>query len=563
MADYPWYKSYPAGIPHEINPDAYPNIPAILDEAAQKFPDRTGYANMGAGLTYREAAALSRDFAAYLQTLPDMKPGDRVAVMMPNLLQYIVAVFGILRAGLIVVNVNPLYTPREVAHTLKDSGAKAIVIIENFAKTLEQALPGTSCRHVVTTGVGDLFPFPKRQIVNFVVRRVKKLVPAYSLPGAVPMRDALARGRAAGFKPVDVKNEDIAFLQYTGGTTGVAKGAELTHRNVIANIEQIGAWISSTFKDGEEVVLTALPLYHIFSLTATLVFTSWSATMVLITNPRDIDGLAKECVKWDFSVIIGVNTLFAALLRSPRFCSHHFSRLKMTCGGGSQVQRVVAEAWKKQTGSNILEAYGLTECSPAVCGNIPNAPWDGSVGAPIPSTAVSIRGDGFRDLGVCPEGADPEPYTGEICVKGPQVMRGYWMKPEETANVLRDGWLRTGDVGHMDHRGVITITDRKKDMILVSGFNVYPNEVENVIAGMPGVLEVGVVGVPSAKSGETVKAVIVRKDPSLTVEDVKKYCRTQLTGYKMPHVIVFAKELPKTAVGKILRRELKEIETED
>lgn len=559
MADYPWYSSYPAGIAHDIDPDAYPNIPAILDEAARRFPGRTGYSNMGTGLTYQEAAELSKDLAAYLQRLPDMKPGDRIAIMMPNLLQYVISVFAVLRAGFIVVNVNPLYTAREVEHTLKDSGAKAIIIIENFAKTLERAIPGTACRHIVTTAVGDLLPFPKRQLVNFIVRRVKKLVPSYSLQNAVSLREAISQGRAAGFQPVNVKREDIAFLQYTGGTTGIAKGAELTHRNVIANIEQIGAWISSTFKQGEEVVLTALPLYHIFSLTATLVFTSWAATMVLITDPRDIDGLAKECIKWDFSVIIGVNTLFAALLRNARFCSHRFTRLKMTCGGGSQVQRIVADAWKKQTGSNILEAYGLTECSPAVCGNIPNAPWDGSVGTPIPSTIVSIRGDGFRDLGFCPEGGDPELYTGEICVKGPQVMRGYWNKPEETANVLREGWLRTGDVGHMDARGVITITDRKKDMILVSGFNVYPNEIENVIASMPGVLEVGVVGVPSAKSGERVKAVIVKKDPALTVEDVKAYCRTQLTGYKMPHEIVFADSLPKTAVGKILRRELKDI----
>lgn len=559
MSDFPWFTTYPEGVPHEINPDIYPSIPAILDEAARKFPDRIGYTNMGVGISYREMVALSKDFAAYLQSRPDLKPGDRVALMMPNLLQYVVAVFGILRAGLIVVNVNPLYTAREVNHTLRDSGAKAIVIIENFAKTLEKALPGTACKEIVTTSVGDLFPFPKRQIVNFVVRTVKKMVPAYSLPQAVGFRDALEAGKRASFKPVEIRNTDIAFLQYTGGTTGVAKGAELTHRNLVANITQISAWISATFKEGEEVVMTALPLYHIFSLAATLVFTHWCSTMVLITNPRDIDGLAKECVKWDFSVIIGVNTLFAALLRNDRFKSHHFSRLKMTAGGGSQVQRVVAESWKEHTGCNILEAYGLTECSPAVCGNIPLAPWDGSVGAPLPSTEVTIRGEGFRDLGTVPEGEDPMPYTGEICVRGPQVMRGYWNKPEETANVMRDGWLRTGDVGHMTSKGIITITDRKKDMILVSGFNVYPNEVENVIASMPGVLEVGVVGVPSAKSGETVKAVIVRKDPNLTADDVKKYCRTQLTGYKMPHVIVFTDSLPKTTVGKILRRELKDI----
>lgn len=557
--NFPWFASYPSNVPHEINPDRYESIPAILDEVAGKFPDRVAYANMGVGLTYRRTVELSKDFAAYLQGLEGLKPGDRVAIMMPNLLQYVVAVFACLRAGLIVVNINPLYTSREVHGTLVDSGAKAIIIIENFAKTLQNAINGTECRHIVTTAVGDLFPFVKRTLVNFVIRKVKKMVPPYSLPGAVTFNDALASGRSRGMTPHAIKNTDTAFLQYTGGTTGVSKGAVLTHRNLIANMGQIGAWISSTFKEGEEVAMTALPLYHIFSLTATLVFTSFGATMVLITNPRDIEGLAKECIKWDFSIVVGVNTLFAALLNNKTFCSHKFTRLKMTAGGGSQVQRTVAEKWKAQTGSNILEAYGLTECSPGVCGNIPNAPWDGSVGVPIPSTEVSIRGEGFRDLGVCPDGGNIEDYTGEICVRGPQAMQGYWKKPEETAAILRDGWLRTGDVGHMDARGVITITDRKKDMILVSGFNVYPNEVENVIASMPGVLEVGVVGVPSAKSGETVKAVIVKKDPTLTADDVKKYCRTQLTGYKMPREIIFVDALPKTAVGKILRRELKDI----
>ena len=557
--NFPWFASYPSDVPHEINPDCFDSIPAVLDSVANEFPDRVAYSNMGVGLTYRRTVELSKDFAAYLQGLEGLKPGDRVAIMMPNLLQYVVAVFACLRAGFIVVNINPLYTSREVRSTLTDSGAKAIVIIENFAKTLQNAVGGTECRHIVVTGVGDLFPFVKRTLVNFVVRKVKKMVPAYSLPGAISFNDALARGRARGMTPHAIRNTDTAFLQYTGGTTGVSKGAILTHRNLIANMQQVGGWISSTFKRGEEVAMTALPLYHIFSLTATMVFTSFGATMVLITNPRDIEGLAKECIKWDFSIIIGVNTLFTAMLNNKTFCSHKFTRLKMTAGGGSQVQRTVAEKWKAQTGSNILEAYGLTECSPGVCGNIPNAPWDGSVGVPIPSTEVTIRGEGFRDLGVCPDGAQIEDYTGEICVRGPQVMSGYWKKPEETAAILRDGWLRTGDVGHMDARGVITITDRKKDMILVSGFNVYPNEVENVIASMPGVLEVGVVGVPSAKSGETVKAVIVKKDPTLTADDVKKYCRTQLTGYKMPREIIFVDALPKTAVGKILRRELKDI----
>lgn len=559
MSDFPWFASYPEGVPHEIDPDAFPNIPAVLEASAKKFPDHVGYTNLGADVTYAQMNDYAEAFAGYLQSLPDLKPGDRVALMMPNLLQYVAAVFGILKAGFVVVNINPLYTPREVNHTLRDSGAKAIVIIENFARTLEKALAGTNCRHFITTGAGDMLPFPKRAIVNFVIRRVKKMVPDYNLPGAVVWRDAIARGRSAGFKPVEVTSDRLAFLQYTGGTTGVAKGAELTHRNVLANIQQVSAWISSSFEEGREVVLTALPLYHIFSLTATMVFTKWAATMLLITNPRDIGKLIEESVRREVSVVIGVNTLFAAMLRNPAFTPGCLKRLKFTCGGGAQVQRVVAEDWLKKTNVPILEAYGLTECSPAVCGNIPGAPWDGSVGVPVSSTEVSIRGEGFRDLGVCPEGEDPAPYTGEICVRGPQVMRGYWNKPEETAAVIRDGWLRTGDVGHMDHRGVISITDRKKDMILVSGFNVYPNEVENVIAAMPGVLEVGVVGVNSPKSGECVKAVIVKKDPALTADDVKQWCRTQLTRYKVPHQIVFVDSLPKTAVGKILRRELKDL----
>jgi long-chain acyl-CoA synthetase len=556
---FPWYKSYPAGVPHEINPDRYPSIPAVLDDIAARYPDKVGYTNMDCGLTYSRTAALTKELAAYLQSL-GLKPGDRVAIMMPNLLQYVIAMYACLRAGYIVVNINPLYTSREVNGTLRDSEAKAIIIIENFAKTLQNALPDTKCEHIITTAVGDLFPFFKRTLVNFVVRKVKKMVPEYSLPNAVGFNEALEIGRRHGFTAHEIHNTDIAFLQYTGGTTGVAKGAILTHRNLLANLQQVGYWLASACKEGEEVALTALPLYHIFSLTATLSFTQFAANMVLITNPRDIDGLAKECAKWDFSIIVGVNTLFAAMLNNKIFCAHKFTRLKVTAGGGSQVQRTIAERWKQQTGCNILEAYGLTECSPGVCGNIPEAPWDGSVGVPIPSTEVSIRGEGFRDLGCCPSPDKIPEYTGEICVRGPQVMQGYWNKPEETAAVLRDGWLRTGDVGHMDMNGSITITDRKKDMILVSGFNVYPNEVENVIASMPGVLEVGVVGVPSAKSGETVKAVIVRKDPALTADDVKKYCRTQLTGYKMPREIIFVDSLPKTAVGKILRRELKDIQ---
>ncbi|MFU0841867.1 MAG: Long-chain-fatty-acid--CoA ligase [Burkholderia sp.] len=555
---YPWFSSYPEGVPHEIDPDRFESIPAVLDSVAARFPDRPAYVSMGSAITYQEAADLSCDLAAYLQSLKGLEPGDRVAVMMPNLLQYVVSIFAILRAGFIVVNVNPLYTSREVHGILTDSGAKAAIVVENFAKTLQNALPGTACTNIVVTGAGDLFGWPKRTLASLWIR-LRGYVPPYTLPGAVKFRDALAKGRAVGMQPHSIKRTDIAFLQYTGGTTGVPKGAVLTHRNLLANLQQVGVWISSTFKDGEEVALTALPLYHIFSLTATLAFTQIGATMVLIADPRKINDLALQCAKYDFSIIVGVNTLFAALLNNPIFCRHKFKRLKMTAAGGAQVQSAVAERWKKQTGSSILEAYGLTECSPGVCGNIPNAPWDGSVGTPLPSTVVSIRGEDFRDLGFCPEGADPADYTGEICVRGPQVMIGYWNRPEETAQVFCDGWLRTGDMGHLSAKGVLSITDRKKDMILVSGFNVYPNEVEDVIASMPGVLEVGVVGVPSEKSGETVKAVIVRKDPELTVQDVKAFCRTQLTGYKRPKIIVFADSLPKSPVGKILRRELKSI----
>lgn len=561
MTDFPWLAKYPEGVPAQIDPDRIANIPALLDQVVQKHPSAPIFTNMGVTLTASETQAMTKDFAAYLQSLPGMKKGDRVAIMMPNLLQYPIAMFAILRAGFIIVNVNPLYTARELEHQLKDSGAKAIIIIENFAKTLERVIDRTEVKHVITTQVGDLFPCVKRLLVNTVVKHVKKMVPEWNLPGAVDYRTALSRGHQVGFKPVEISNEDVALLQYTGGTTGVAKGAMLTHRNVLANVEQTGTWISVTFKECEEVAMCALPLYHIFAFTATLSFLNWGSRSVLITNPRDMKGLVKECERWNFSVYTGVNTLYNALLNNPDFCKLNFSGLKMAVAGGTQVQKVVAERWKEVTGHGILEAYGLTEASPGICGILPEAPWDGSVGYPIPSTEVSIRGEGFKDLGLCPSD-DPETiaaYTGEICAKGPQVMKGYWNRPEETAATFRDGWLRTGDVGYMDINGKITITDRKKDMILVSGFNVYPNEVESVIASMPGVLECGVVGVPHERSGETVKAVIVLKDPSITKDDVVKYCRTQLTGYKIPRQIVFVDSLPKTAVGKILRRELKDI----
>ena len=559
MTSFPWLAKYQKGVPETINPDIYPNIPAILDRLVERRASCPCFTNMGTTLTAGQTKSLSEDLAGYLQSLPGMKKGDRVAIMMPNLLQYPVSLFGILKAGFIVVNVNPLYTARELEHQLKDAGAKAIIIIENFAKTLERVIDKTPVEYVITTAVGDLFPAPKRLLINTAIKYVKKMVPPYRLPKAVSFREALAKGHARGFQPVELNNRDVALLQYTGGTTGVSKGAMLSHRNVLANVEQTGRWISVTFKEYEEVALCALPLYHIFSFTATLCFLNWGARSVLITNPRDIKGLVKECQKARFSIYTGVNTLYNALLNVPEFKNVDFSRLKMSVAGGTQIQKVVAERWKQTTGGGILEAYGLTETSPGVCGNLPDAPWDGSVGYTLPSTEVSIRGDGFRDLGQCDDPAKIPEYTGEICVKGPQVMLGYWNRPEETAGVFRDGWLRTGDVGFMASDGKITITDRKKDMILVSGFNVYPNEVEGVIASMPGILECGVVGVPHERSGETVKAVIVRKDPSITKEDVVKYCRTQLTGYKIPKQIVFVDSLPKTAVGKILRRELKDI----
>lgn len=560
--NHPWTAHYPAGIPAEINPDTFASIPALFDEVAKTHGNRTAFVCLRKSISYKEVNALSTRFAGYLQSL-GLEPGDRVAVMMPNLTQYMIALLGILRAGLIAVNVNPLYTAHELAHQLKDSGAKAVVIIENFAKTLETALPETKVKHIITTKVGDMLPWHQRLLTDFVIRYVKKMVPEFNLPNCVNFRDALAIGKHHGFAPVALKNTDIALLQYTGGTTGVAKGAMLTHRNVLANVEQTGTWISQTFEVGKEIAMTALPLYHIFSFTATLCFAKKAATQVLVPNARDIPGLAALMDQWNFTIISGVNTLFNALINNKQFQAHKFGHLKMTVGGGTQVQKAVAEKWAKVTGCPILEAYGLTETSPGVCANLPGAPWDGSVGYPIPSTEVTIRSDDFKDLGLC---SDPEKipdYTGEICVKGPQVMLGYWEKPEETANVLVDGWLKTGDVGYMDAEGKITITDRKKDLIIVNGLNVYPNEIENVIASMPGVLECGVTGVKHPKVGEIVKAVIVKKDPALTREDVVKYCRARMTGYKCPRTVVFVKAMPKTPVGKILRRELKNLKDGD
>jgi len=456
------------------------------------------------------------------------------------------------------VNVNPLYTPRELQHQLKDSGAKAIVIVENFSGVLQQVLGNTSVEHVITTQIGDLLPVPKRWIVNFVIKNVKKMVPAWRIDGAVSLREALARGASAQFTPVKVTHDDIAFLQYTGGTTGVAKGAMLTHRNMLANVEQTGTWISGTFKAGTEIVIAPLPLYHIFSLTSTMAFMKWGSLIVLITNPRDMPDFVKELGRWKWSAMTGVNTLFNGLLNTPGFGQLDFSALKVVVGGGAAVQKPVAERWQQVTGRYITEAYGLTEASPGVCANPMESPWNGTIGLPFSSTEVSIRDDGFKEVPVWTGEGDVEQYTGELCVRGPQVMKGYWNNPEETAKVMQDGWLKTGDIGHLDAAGYVTITDRKKDMILVSGFNVYPNEIESVVAMHPGVLECGVVGVPDEKTGEAVKAVIVRKDPELTTEAVITHCKTRLTGYKLPRYVEFRDALPKTPIGKVLRRDLRD-----
>lgn len=558
MGEKIWLKNYPTGIPAEIDPDQFGSIPDLLEKVFVQFADKPAFHNLGLALSYAAVERLSRDFAAFLQGLQGMGAGDRVAIMSPNLLQYPVALFGILRAGMTVVNVNPLYSSRELQHQLRDSGAKAIVILENFASTLQQVLESTPVEHVVTTQVGDLLPIPKRWIVNFVVKKVKKMVPAWRIDGAITFRAALARGAAAPFERVKTTRVDIAFLQYTGGTTGVSKGAMLTHRNMLANVEQTGAWVSVSFREGAEIVIAPLPMYHIFCLTSTLSFMKWGALTVLITNPRDLPALVKELGHWKFSVMTGVNTLFNGLLNTPGFGQLDFSGLKVAVGGGAAVQKPVAERWKEVTGHYVTEAYGLTEASPGVCANPLGTPWNGTIGLPFPSTDVSIRDDDFNELPVWTGEGDIEKHTGELCVRGPQVMKGYWYNPEESAEVMHDGWLKTGDVGHLDAEGYVTITDRKKDMILVSGFNVYPNEVESVVATHPGVLECGVVGVPDERSGEAVKVVIVKKDPTLTMEAVLAHCKSQLTGYKLPRHVEFRDALPKTPIGKVLRRELRD-----
>ena len=550
----PWLQSYPAGVPAEIDVEEFRSVAAVFDASVARFRDRPAYSNFGKVLTYGEADALVNQFAAYLLGELQLKKGDRVALMMPNCLQYPIATFGVLRAGLTVVNVNPLYTARELKHQLVDSGASVLVVVDNFGNTVQQVIADTPVKHVVTTGLGDMLGFPKGAIVNFVLKYVKKMVPDYRIPGAVRFREALRLGSGHTLPPVEVGHDDIAFLQYTGGTTGVAKGAMLTHRNLVANMQQASAWISASgVKPGEEIIITALPLYHIFALTATgLVFMKLGGLNYLITNPRDMKGFVKELKGTRFTAITGVNTLFNGLLNTPGFDEVDFSALKVTLGGGMAVQRAVAEKWKKVTGVTLVEAYGLTETSPAACINPLNlADYNGAIGLPIPSTDACVKDDDGKTL------ATGE--VGELCIRGPQVMKGYWHRPDETAKAMdADGWLHTGDMARMDEQGFFYIVDRKKDMILVSGFNVYPNEVEDVIAMMPGVLEVAAVGVPNEKSGEVVKVVIVKKDPHLTEEQVKEFARANLTGYKHPRIVEFRTELPKTNVGKILRRELRD-----
>ncbi|RRZ95767.1 long-chain-fatty-acid--CoA ligase FadD [Erwinia sp. 198] len=547
-----WLNRYPADVPAEIDADRYPSLIDLFEHAANRYANRPAFMNMGQAMSYRKLEERSRAFAAYLQQGLGLKKGDRVALMMPNLLQYPIALFGVLRAGMIVVNVNPLYTPRELEHQLNDSGASAIVIVSNFAHTLEKVVAKTQLKHVILTRLGDQLSPAKGTLVNFVVRYIKRMVPKYHLPGAISFRRVLQEGYRMQYVRPSIVNDDLAFLQYTGGTTGVAKGAMLTHRNMQANLEQTKATYGSLLKAGEETVVTALPLYHIFALTVNcLLFIDLGGANLLITNPRDIPGLVKELAKNRFTAITGVNTLFNALLNDKDFQQLDFSSLSLSAGGGMAVQKAVAERWEKLTGHYLLEGYGLTECSPLVSVN----PYDiryhsGSIGLPVPSTDIRIV-DGEGN-----EVAPGEP--GELCIKGPQVMPGYWNHPQATDEVLKNGWLHSGDIVTVDAEGFIRIVDRKKDMILVSGFNVYPNEIEDVAMLHPKVREAAAVGVPDTVAGETVKICVVKKDASLTKEELIAHCKKHLTGYKIPKIVEFRDELPKTNVGKILRRELRD-----
>ncbi len=550
-----WLKHYPAGVPADIDPDKYQSIRDLFDECVANFGERPAYYCMGREITFVELERMSRAFGAWLQA-QGLEKGDRVALMMPNVLQYPVALFGVLRAGLVVVNVNPLYTPRELEHQLRDSGAKAIVILENFAHTLEQVIDRTPVKQVVVAGMGDLLGTVKGALVNFVVRNVKKMVPAFEFDHALRFNEVLRAGARMTLERVEIKPRDIAFLQYTGGTTGVSKGAMLLNGNITANVIQVDAWLDPFLTEYDRkhyIIITALPLYHIFSLTVNcLMMLKIGGKNVLIVNPRDIAGFVKELAKHKYTTITGVNTLFNGLMHHPDFEKLDFSALRISNGGGMAVQQAVAEKWKKITGVTLTEGYGLTETSPVVTTTPPDAKeFSGSIGLPVPSTEISIRDDAGNEL--------PLGQTGEICIRGPQVMAGYWQQPEETAKVMTaDGFFRSGDIGIMDEKGHTRIVDRKKDMILVSGFNVYPNEIEGVVMMLPGVLECAAVGVPDEHSSEAVKLFVVRKDPDLSEKAVRAHCHQNLTGYKCPKYVEFRSELPKTNVGKILRRALRD-----
>jgi len=548
-----WLNQYPEGIPAEVNVNEYSSLKEILEKSCARFSELPAYGNMGVSISYRELDRASTAFGAYLQKVLGLQRGERVAIMLPNLLQYPVALFGALRAGLTVVNTNPQYTPRELEHQLKDSGATAIVVLENFAQTLQQVLGRTQVRHVITTQVGDLFPAFKAFLTNLVVKHVKKMVPEWHIAKTTPFTAALRIGREQKLADVAIGRDDLAFLQYTGGTTGVAKGAMLTHGNMVANVVQVGAWIARDLLDGKETAIIPLPLYHVYALTTNLVFMKIGSHTILITNPRDMPAFIETLKKTPFTTMIGVNTLYNALLNAPGFGEINSRGLKLVSAGGMAVQRAVAERWKQATGIPIVEGYGLTETAPVAISNALNIKdWTGTIGLPIPSTEAAVLDE---EGNVFPVG-----QMGEICIRGPQVMKGYWQRPDETQKVFtKDGWFRTGDMGIMDEKGYFKITDRKKDMIIVSGFKVFPNEVEDVVTMHPGVLEVAAIGVHDEKSGEIVKIVVVKKDPALTEAELLAHCKQHLTGYKVPKIVEFRTEpLPKTNVGKILRRMLRE-----
>jgi long-chain acyl-CoA synthetase len=552
MQDYPWFKFYPESVPHEIDVNAYTSVVDVFEESIYKFQDTVAYECMGKQLTFNQLDEMSRNFAAYLQQELGMKKGERIGIQMPNLLQYPVVLFGALRAGLIVVNVNPLYTSSEMKHQYKDAGVDAIVILANFACNLEKIRKDLNPKHIIITQIGDLLGGLKGIMVNLVVKHVKKMVPAYHIPDTLPFNDVLKKGGSCSFKKIKLDQSDIAFLQYTGGTTGVSKGAALSHGNIVANMQQISAWMKPKLKEKEETVITALPLYHIFALTVNcLSMLKIGAHNVLITNPRDMPAFCKEMSRHKFSVFLGVNTLFNALLNQEAFKKLDFSALKVSVGGGMAVQKAVAEKWKKVTGCPLAEGYGLTETSPvAVCNPIDGTERLGTIGIPVPNTEVKVIDEEGNDL--------PNGEKGELCIKGPQVMKEYWNRTSETEMVFTGDWFKTGDIATIEHDGFIKIVDRKKEMILVSGFNVYPNEVENVIGSHENVIEVGVIGVPDPVSTEKVVAYVVPRDKSLTSQEIIGYSRKALTNYKVPKEVYFVDELPKSNIGKILRRIVKE-----